>query len=60
MNEPIIEAPHPERVAIITGAGGGLGGAVARLLAEAGTYRLSLVDNRIEALEEVTADVASM
>jgi NAD(P)-dependent dehydrogenase (short-subunit alcohol dehydrogenase family) len=45
------------RVAIITGAGGGLGGAVARLLAEAGGYRLSLVDNRAEALAPVVADL---
>jgi NAD(P)-dependent dehydrogenase (short-subunit alcohol dehydrogenase family) len=45
------------RVAIITGGGGGLGGAVARLLAEAGGYRLSLVDNRAEALEPMLADV---
>ena len=34
------------RVAVITGAGGGLGSAVARLLAQAGDYRLCLVDNR--------------
>jgi NAD(P)-dependent dehydrogenase (short-subunit alcohol dehydrogenase family) len=45
------------RVAIITGAGGGLGGAVARLLAEAGGYRLSLVDNRADALAPVVADL---
>lgn len=45
------------RVAIITGAGGGLGGAVAGLLAEAGGYRLSLVDNRSEALEPVVRDL---
>lgn len=42
-----------ERVAVITGAGGGLGGAVAGLLAEAGTYRLVLVDNRADALSDV-------
>jgi NAD(P)-dependent dehydrogenase (short-subunit alcohol dehydrogenase family) len=45
------------RVAIITGAGGGLGGAVAGLLADAGGYRLSLVDNRAEALAPVVADL---
>jgi NADP-dependent 3-hydroxy acid dehydrogenase YdfG len=45
------------RVAIITGAGGGLGGAVAALLAEAGGYRLSLVDNRADALAPVVDDL---
>jgi NAD(P)-dependent dehydrogenase (short-subunit alcohol dehydrogenase family) len=50
----------PERVVIITGGGGGLGGAVARLLAQAGTYRLALVDNRADALDAVTADVVAM
>ncbi len=45
-----------ERVAIITGGGGGLGGAVARLLAESGGWRLALVDNRAVALEEVVTD----
>ena len=58
MNERTAATP-PERVAIITGAGGGLGGAVARLLAAAGTYRLSLVDNRTDALDAVVADVTS-
>jgi NAD(P)-dependent dehydrogenase (short-subunit alcohol dehydrogenase family) len=53
-------AVAPERVAIITGAGGGLGGAVARLLATDGTYRLSLVDNREDALAAVVADVTAM
>lgn len=48
------------RVAIITGAGGGLGGAVARLLAEAGNHRLCLVDNRREAVEGVRAEIAAM
>lgn len=47
------------RVAIITGAGGGLGGATARLLA-AGGHRLALVDNRAEALEPVLADVRAL
>jgi NAD(P)-dependent dehydrogenase (short-subunit alcohol dehydrogenase family) len=45
------------RVAIITGGGGGLGSAVAGLLADAGGYRLSLVDNRAEALAPVVADL---
>lgn len=49
-----------ERVAIITGAGGGLGSAVARLLAGAGDYRLSLVDNRREAVERTVADVRDL
>ncbi len=48
------------RVAVITGAGGGLGSAVARLLAEAGGYRLSLVDNRADAVEAVAAEVRAL
>ncbi len=52
--------PAAQRVAIITGAGGGLGSAVARLLAQAGDYRLSLVDNRREAVESVAAEVTAM
>jgi NAD(P)-dependent dehydrogenase (short-subunit alcohol dehydrogenase family) len=48
---------RPERVALITGGGGGLGGAVARLLAEAGAFRLALVDNRADALDAVVNDV---
>lgn len=48
------------RVAIISGAGGGLGGAVAHLLAEAGGYRLSLVDNRRAALDTVAAEMAAI
>jgi NAD(P)-dependent dehydrogenase (short-subunit alcohol dehydrogenase family) len=51
--------PDAGRVAIITGAGGGLGSAVARLLAESGDYRLSLVDNQAEALERVRAELAA-
>lgn len=51
-------APAERRVAIITGAGGGLGSAVARLLAASGDYRLSLVDNQAEALERVRAELA--
>ena len=50
----------PERVAVITGAGGGLGGAVARLLTEAGTYRLCLVDNRPAAVETIAAEVRAL
>jgi NAD(P)-dependent dehydrogenase (short-subunit alcohol dehydrogenase family) len=49
-----------ERVAIITGAGGGLGSAVAKLLAGAGDYQLSLVDNRREAVERTAADVRDL
>ncbi len=48
-----------QRVAIITGAGGGLGSAVARLLAEGGAYRLVLVDNRPEAVEDIAAEIAA-
>jgi NAD(P)-dependent dehydrogenase (short-subunit alcohol dehydrogenase family) len=60
VNESARAQTRAERVAIITGAGGGLGGAVARLLAAAGTYRLSLVDNRSDALDAIVADVRSM
>lgn len=45
------------RVAIITGAGGGLGGSVARLLAEAGGHRLAMVDNRPDALEPLIREL---
>ena len=55
-----MSASTADRVAIITGAGGGLGGAVARLLAEAGSYRLSLVDIRREAVDRVAAEVTAM
>ena len=48
------------RVAIITGAGGGLGSAVARLLTEAGDYRLSLVDNQGDAVERTRAEVGAL
>jgi acetoacetyl-CoA reductase len=51
--------PAGQRVAIITGAGGGLGSAVAHLLAEAGDYRLCLVDNRLDAVERVVAEVGA-
>ena len=47
----------PERVALLTGAGGGLAGAAARILAERGGYRLALVDNRADALEETLSHV---
>ena len=43
------------RVCVLTGAGGGLAGAAARMLAERTDYRLALVDNRAEALGEVAA-----
>jgi NAD(P)-dependent dehydrogenase (short-subunit alcohol dehydrogenase family) len=48
---------EPERVVLITGGGGGLGGAVARLLAAEGAYRIALVDNRQDALDAVEAAV---
>ena len=48
-----------QRVAIITGAGGGLGSAVARLLAEGGGYRLVLVDNRAEAVEGIAIEIGA-
>ena len=54
------QGDHParaERVAIVTGAGGGLGSAVARLLAETRDYRLCLVDNRRDAVESVADEV---
>lgn len=54
---------HParaERVAIVTGAGGGLGSAVARLLAETADYRICLVDNRRDALETVVDEVRAL
>ena len=51
---------HPERVTIVTGAGGGLGSAVARLLAETGDYRLCLVDNRRNAVEPVADEVRAL
>ncbi len=50
----------PERVAVITGAGGGLGGAVARLLTEAGTFRLFLVDNRPGPVDAIAAEVGAL
>lgn len=50
----------PERVALITGAAGGLGGAVATLLAEARTWRLALVDNRAEPLDAAVRAVREL
>ena len=57
------QVDHParaERVAIVTGAGGGLGSAVARLLAETRDYRLCLVDNRRDAVETVADEVRAL
>lgn len=54
---------HPapaERVAIVTGAGGGLGSAVARLLAETRDYSLCLVDNRRDAVQTVADEVRAL
>jgi NAD(P)-dependent dehydrogenase (short-subunit alcohol dehydrogenase family) len=47
-----------ERVALITGAGGGLAAAVVTLLAEAGAYRLALVGNRREAVARTATEEA--
>jgi acetoacetyl-CoA reductase len=44
----------------VTGAGGGLGSAVARLLAETRDYRLCLVDNRRDAVEAVADEVGAL
>lgn len=49
-------ASSERRVAVITGAAGGLGSAVARLLAER-DHDLLLVDNRADALEAVIRDL---
>jgi len=59
-HEPREPGPTPERVAIITGAGGGLGSAVARLLAQSGVGRLVLVDNRREAVVAVADEVRGL
>jgi 3-oxoacyl-[acyl-carrier protein] reductase len=53
------DAARPERVALITGGGGGLGGAVTRLLAGDGAFRLALVDNRADALDAVVDAVGA-
>ena len=50
----------PHRVALLTGAGGGLAGAAARILAERGAYRLALVDNRADALAETLSGVRAL
>ena len=57
---PVVVVNAPERVVLITGGGGGLGGAVARLLTEEGSYRVALVDNRRDALESVEADAVTL
>ena len=44
------------KVAIITGGGGGMGGAQARLFAEHGAA-VCVADNRLEAAEKVTGEV---
>ena len=48
-----------KRCSVVTGGGGGLGGAVARLLAEAGVWRLDLVDKRVIPLDAVVTDVTA-
>lgn len=60
MTQPRTGDSAARRVAIITGAGGGLGSAVARLLAQAGAYRLCLVDNNANAVDDVATEVAGM
>ena len=54
------DSTAPERVALLTGAGGGLAGSAARIIAERGGYRLALVDNRTDALGETLADVRAL
>lgn len=46
------------RVALVTGAGGGLGGAIARALAEAGAT-LACADLMVEAAERTAADIVA-
>ena len=50
-------AETENRVAIVTGAAGGLGSAVARLLASSG-HDLALVDNRADDLTTVATEVS--
>ena len=50
--------PHTHPVAIVTGAGSGIGRAVAKLLSEA-DYAIALVGRRVETLEETAALLAS-
>ncbi len=57
------DGDHParaDRVVIVTGAGGGLGSAVAGLLAETRDSRLCLVDNRRDAVETVADEVRAL
>lgn len=54
---PFDPAALAGRVALVTGAGGGIGGAVARRFAEVG-IRLVLADTRRENLERTTAGLA--
>ena len=49
-------AQHQRRVAIVTGAAGGLGAAVARLLASSG-HDLALVDNREDDLASIVGEL---
>ncbi len=49
-------AQHQRRVAIVTGAAGGLGAAVARLLASSG-HDLALVDNREDDLAAIVGEL---
>jgi NAD(P)-dependent dehydrogenase (short-subunit alcohol dehydrogenase family) len=52
------EQPAPHPVAIVTGAGSGIGRAIARKLAGAG-YRVALAGRRIETLEQTLAELPS-
>jgi NAD(P)-dependent dehydrogenase (short-subunit alcohol dehydrogenase family) len=52
----VVMSGNDRRVAIVTGAGGGLGGATARLLAEDG-IQLALLDVRQEPLEGLAAAI---
>ncbi|MBV9607430.1 MAG: SDR family oxidoreductase [Solirubrobacterales bacterium] len=51
--------PVPARVAVITGAGSGIGRVVARRLAEAG-YVLALAGRRVETLEATRAELPAL
>jgi 3-oxoacyl-[acyl-carrier protein] reductase len=57
MQKPSTAPTSTHRVAIVTGAAGGLGSATARLLAERG-HDLALVDVREDALKEVAGKLA--
>ena len=52
------QQPSARPVAIVTGAGSGVGRAIARRLAEAG-YRVALAGRRIETLEQTLAELPS-